>query len=86
MKVRSPKFEVRSGKVSRLTSAATGLVALALLCAGCGALDRAYNREVTWEPATVVQVYTNTVREKILVPQVPPGAEQEGERGPHPGR
>ena len=38
-----------------------GLVAVALLCAGCGTLDRAYNKQVTTEPMPVVTSATNAV-------------------------
>ena len=32
-----------------------------LLAAGCGTLDRAYKKQVTWTNAPVVQVMTNTI-------------------------
>jgi len=38
--------------------------------AGCGTLDRAYNSEVTWTNAPVVEVVTNAVITTNLVPEV----------------
>lgn len=37
---------------------------------GCGTLDRAYKKEVTWTNQPVVQVFTNTVVETRTVPMV----------------
>ncbi len=41
-----------------------------LLAAGCGTLDRAYKKQVTWTNAPVVQVVTNTIVATNVVPQV----------------
>jgi hypothetical protein len=44
--------------------------ALAASLAGCGTLDRAYKKQVTWTNAPVVQVVTNTIVATNVVPQV----------------
>ena len=36
--------------------------------AGCGTLDRAYKKQVTWTNAPVVQVVTNTIIATNVVP------------------
>jgi hypothetical protein len=41
-----------------------------LMVAGCGTLDRAYKKQVTWTNAPVVQVVTNTIVATNVVPQV----------------
>ena len=45
----------------------TGVLALT---SGCGTLDRAYNKQVTWTNAPVVQVVTNTITATNFVPQI----------------
>ena len=46
-------------------------LALLVACAGgCGTLDRAYKKEVTWTNAPMVQVFTNTVLVTNTVPVV----------------
>jgi len=49
-------------------AAALGL--LVACASGCAALDRAYQKEVTWTNAPVVQVFTNTIVVTNTVPQV----------------
>jgi hypothetical protein len=51
---------------------ALALVAAGLLAggAGCGTLDKAYRKEVTWTNAPMVQVFTNTVVVTNTVAQV----------------
>ena len=67
--IRNRESGVRSSNVSLLTSAATAVLAVVLL-SGCGTLDRAYSKQVTWTNAPVVQVVTNTVVATNLVAQV----------------
>jgi hypothetical protein len=45
-------------------------VSILLLAAGCGTLDRAYKKQVTWTNAPSVQVVTNTIVATNVVPQV----------------
>jgi hypothetical protein len=45
-------------------------VAFVVTLAGCGTLDRAYNKQVTWTNAPVVHVFTNTVVATNTVAQV----------------
>jgi len=59
--VRDQKSEVRNPSASLLLLAATAVMGIALLGAGCGTLDRAYKKEVTWSKKPVVQVTTNEV-------------------------
>src|SRR5450759_1395173 len=48
----------------------TSLLGLLAFTSGCSTLDRAYNQQVTWTNAPVVQVVTNTVLATNLVEQV----------------
>ena len=57
-------------KVSRLALAAVVVGIAMLATAGCGTLDKAYNKQVTWTNAPVVKVVTNAVLETNIVAQV----------------
>ena len=54
----------------QLSTLILAAVVLAAVQTGCGTLDRAYNKEVTWSNAPVVHVFTNTVVVTNMVPQV----------------
>lgn len=57
-------------KANRLALASVVVGIAMLVTAGCGTLDKAYNKEVTWTNAPVVKVVTNTVLVTNIVEQI----------------
>jgi hypothetical protein len=69
--VRGRKSEAKSAGVGLLALGAAAALGLGLvLLTGCGTLDRAYTKQVTWSDEPVVQVVTNTIVATNTVTQI----------------